>query len=56
MAAKHLPVAISSFAESLADDQSAGLVREFLQHTAADHAALLQRAAAWLKQQVHMPL
>lgn len=56
MAAKHLPIAISSFTEGENYGQATKLVREFLQQTAAYHAALLKRTASWLRQQVLMSL
>jgi hypothetical protein len=56
MAAKHLPIAITSFTEAEAGEgdataAAAELVRRFLQETAAYHAGLLRRVADWLKRQ-----
>jgi hypothetical protein len=52
MAAKHLPIAISSFTETEDEEHTDGeLVRRFLQETAAYHAGLLKRVAIWLKRQ-----
>jgi hypothetical protein len=56
MAAKHLPIAITSFTEAEAGEgdataAAAELVRRFLQETAAYQAGLLRRVADWLKRQ-----
>jgi hypothetical protein len=51
MAAKHLPIAISSFLEVEDGQPAATELRNFLQQTTAHHAALLLRTAIWLNRQ-----